>query len=133
MSAEASAKVEVPVQVDIPPEPQITEKIVEKKAIREVPVEKEVIKEVIKDISEEKFRARVVENQSLGNLAKKAKHDGNLNRIMQVAQEKKTISNSEVRELLHVFQSTATNYLNTLADRGMLKVDKKAKATIYTY
>ncbi|MBI5358363.1 peptidoglycan DD-metalloendopeptidase family protein, partial [Candidatus Amesbacteria bacterium] len=119
----------------LPPEPQIIEKIVEveKEVIREVPVEKEVIKEVIKDISEEKFRAKIVENQNLGNLAKKAKHDGNLNRIMQTAQEKKTISNSEVRELLHVSQSTATNYLNTLVDRGMLKADKKAKATVYIY
>jgi predicted HTH transcriptional regulator len=49
---------------------------------------------------------------------KKAKH---LDKIMELAKNTKSISNTDVQRLLHVSQSTATNYLAELARKGLLK------------
>ena len=51
-------------------------------------------------------------------IAKKNKH---LDQIILLAKNSSSISNSAVRRLLHVSQSTATNYLHELVSRGMLK------------
>jgi Mn-dependent DtxR family transcriptional regulator len=44
----------------------------------------------------------------------------------------KQINNDDVRELLHVSQSTATNYLEELTKQGKLKMSGKAKGTTYS-
>ena len=79
------------------------------------------------------FDARVKENQMKGNAARTAKKDEHLQKIMMFAQEKRSITNEQVRELLHVSQSTATAYLQTLVSGGQLRVDGKAKNTVYLY
>lgn len=79
------------------------------------------------------FDARIKENSIKGNLAKKAKRDEAIQKIFSFAQDKKRITNEHARDLLHVSQSTATDYLTELVNRGMLKVEGKGKATVYLF
>ncbi len=53
-----------------------------------------------------------------------------LNQIVEFAR-KKQINNQDVRDLLQVSQSTASNYLSELVKRGKLKVEGRARATSY--
>ncbi len=79
------------------------------------------------------FDARLKENSIKGNQAKKAKRDEAIQKIFTFAQEKKRITNEQVRDLLHISQSTASDYLSDLVNRGMLKVEGKGKATVYLF
>ncbi len=79
------------------------------------------------------FDARLRENSVKGNQAKKAKRDEALQKIFSLAQEKKRITNEQIRDLLHVSQSTASDYLSELVNRGMLKTEGKGKATVYVF
>jgi len=54
----------------------------------------------------------------------------NLSKIIDLA-KKKEINSQDVRDLLQVSQSTATNYLTELAKSGRLKSEGKAKAKVY--
>lgn len=116
-----------------PQEPEI--KIVEKEIIKEVPVE--VIKEVkvvdeeeVKKQVSEKLKEKLLENKKKADETRTQRRKDNLNKIIDLA-KKKEINNLDVRDLLQVSQSTATNYLTELAKSGRLKSEKKAKATIY--
>ncbi len=79
------------------------------------------------------FDARLKENSMKGNQAKKAKRDEAIQKIFTFAQEKKRITNEQVRDLLHISQSTASDYLSDLVNRGMLKTEGKGKATVYPF
>ena len=79
------------------------------------------------------FDARIKENSIKGNAAKKAKRDEAIQKIFSFVQEKKRITNEQVRDLLRISQSTATDYLSDLVNRGMLKVEGKGKATVYLF
>ena len=105
-----------PSNPSIPPEPVpiIDDSEIQKRA-------EEILKE-----KQETFRL-------LGNQAKTQQHEDNIKKIIVYAQEKKQIDNQQVRDLLHVSQSTATNYLTELVNKGILRIDKKAKATVYLY
>lgn len=92
-----------------------------------------VDEEVVKQQAVAMFDARQKENSAKGNQAKKAKRDEALQKIFMVAQEKKRITNEQVRDILHISQSTASTYLTELVTRGMLKVEGKGKATVYTF
>ena len=83
--------------------------------------------------AEAMFDARIKENSIKGNQTKKAKRDEAIQKIFTFAQEKKRITNEQIRDLLHVSQSTATDYLSDLVNRGMLKVEGKGKATVYIF
>jgi murein DD-endopeptidase MepM/ murein hydrolase activator NlpD len=72
-------------------------------------------------------------NSAKGNEAKKAKRNSHLQQIMEFAQKKQKIKNEDIRDLLHISQSTATEYLTDLVSRGMLKVEGKGRATTYIY
>lgn len=61
------------------------------------------------------------------------KREENLMKIEKLIEQEKQINNDDVRELLHVSQSTATEYLQTLVDRGTIKTEGKGKATLYRY
>jgi len=89
--------------------------------------------EVVKQQAVALFDARQKENSIKGNQAKKTKRDESLQKIFMVAQEKKRITNEQVRDLLHISQSTASVYLTELVTRGMLKVEGKGKATVYVF
>ena len=54
-----------------------------------------------------------------------------LNKIVSFVQSHGPINNQDVRELLHVSQSTATDYLKSLVSRGILKMEKKSNFTTY--
>jgi Mn-dependent DtxR family transcriptional regulator len=56
-----------------------------------------------------------------------------LQQIMEFAQKKQKIKNEDIRDLLHISQSTATEYLTDLVNSGMLKVEGKGRATTYIY
>ena len=79
------------------------------------------------------FDARLKENSIKGNQTKKAKRDEAIQKIFSLAQEKKRVTNEQIRDLLHISQSTATDYLSDLVNRGMLKVEGKGRATVYLY
>ncbi len=79
------------------------------------------------------FDARLKENSIKGNQAKKAKRDEAIQKIFSFAQEKKRITNEQIRDLLHVSQSTATDYLSDLVNHGMLKTEGKGRATVYVF
>lgn len=79
------------------------------------------------------FDARIKENSLKGNQAKRDKREEAIQKILSFAQEKKRITNEQVRDLLRVSQSTATEYLSELVNGGMLKTEGKGRATIYTY
>ncbi|MDP2637772.1 MAG: hypothetical protein Q8P26_01780 [Candidatus Levybacteria bacterium] len=124
LPAEASAKVG---------EPEI--KIVEKEIIKEVPVE--VIKEVkvvdeeeVKKQVDDRLKEKLLENKKKADETRLQRRKDNLNRIIELA-KKKEINNQDVRNLLQVFQSTATDYLTELSKSGRLKSEKKARATVY--
>lgn len=110
-------------------------KVIEKEVIKEVPVE--VIEEVkvvdedeIKKQVDEKLKEKLLENKKKADEARTQRRKNNLNKIVELAM-KKEINNQDVRDLLQVSQSTATDYLTELSKSGRLKKEQKAKATIY--
>lgn len=109
------------------PEPKVIEKEVPVEVIKEVKVvdEDEVKKQV-----DEKLKEKLLENKKKADEARTQRRKDNLNRIVDLA-KKKEINNQEVRDLLQVSQSTATDYLTELSKSGRLKSEKKAKATVY--
>lgn len=120
-----------------PQEPEV--KVIEKEIIKEIPVEviKEVVKEVkVEDpelsrrIADEMVRERLLENKKKADEARAQRRKDKLNRIVGLA-KKKEINNLDVRDLLQVSQSTATDYLTELSKSGRLKLEKKARATVY--
>lgn len=70
---------------------------------------------------EEKSKAKLVENRIKANQARSQKKENHLHKIMELARNTKTITNTDIQRLLHVSQSTATNYLAELTSGGMLK------------
>lgn len=121
-----------------PPESQIIEKVVEK--IVEKPVE--VIKEVIKEIpvvdqaevqkqTEGKLKERLTILQQKGNQKKKDKKQAILQRIVDIARTRGRINNQEAQKILHLPQSTLTDYFQELVSQGSLKKEGKGKATYY--
>ena len=63
--------------------------------------------------------------------ARKQKREENLAQILELAQKKNKIDNLDVRDFLHISQTTATDYLRSLVNSGKLRKEGKAKATKY--
>ena len=61
----------------------------------------------------------------------KERRENNLNQVVELAR-KKQINNQDVRDLLQVSQSTASNYLGELVKSGKMKVERRARATGYS-
>lgn len=112
-----------------------------KEVIKEVPVE--VIKEVVKEVPvvdqaevqkqvEQKLKERLLENKKKADETRAENKKDNLNKILDFLKDKEEINNQDVRDLLQVSQSTASYYLAELVQKGLLKTEKKAKATIYS-
>lgn len=115
------------------PEPKVIEKEVIKEVVKEVVKEVPVVNqnEVNKQVAE-KIKAEQDERRKLANEARTQKKQDNLNKILEFVKEKKTVTNDDIRDLLHVSQSTATNYLSELVNRGMLKREGEHGAAKYT-
>jgi murein DD-endopeptidase MepM/ murein hydrolase activator NlpD len=82
---------------------------------------------------DEKLKAELDTRRIKANQERQTRREENLMKIEKLIEEKKQINNDDVRELLHVSQSTATNYLQTLENRGTIKSEGKGKATVYHY
>jgi len=74
----------------------------------EVNIEAEVKKQMDEKVKELLQKA---------NEKRKQNKEDNLKRLLDFAKEKKVITNDDVRDSLHVSQSTATNYLSELVKR----------------
>ena len=63
--------------------------------------------------------------------ARKQKREENLTQVIELVQKKGKVDNLDVRDFLHISQTTATDYLRSLVSSGKLKKEGKAKATKY--
>ena len=66
------------------------------------------------------------------NAVRKQKKEDNLAKILEFVQKNGKATNLEIRDFLHISQSTTTGYLRTLVNSGKLKKEGKAKATKYS-
>mgnify|MGYP001590605232 CR=1 FL=1 len=80
-------------------------------------------------VSEDKKVSELLQN---ANLVRKQRRESNVIQILELARKKGHIDNQDVRDLLQVSQSTATNYVSELVKSGKLKKEKKARATVYS-
>lgn len=78
---------------------------------------------------EDKFK----EFLKLGNPARQKNMEKHLQQIIAFAQEKKELTNQDVRDLVHVSQSTATDYLKALVNKGVLRINKRSRKTSYLF
>ena len=60
------------------------------------------------------------------------KRGEHLAKILTLIQQKGKVKNEDIRDFLHVSQTTATDYLHTLVQSGKIKKSGKAKATVYS-
>jgi len=120
---------EVSTQVGQTPEPTKEE---EKKPLEE-PKTEEKPKEEIKPDPEKPQPPQINLNE-LRDKANKERQDRKQEHLSEVEKlaKSKQINNDDVRELLNVSQSTATNYLEELTKQGKIKKSGKAKATTYS-
>jgi len=92
------------------------------------PPDEEIQKQV-----DEKLKTELDLRRQKANQARQTKREEHLMQIEKLIEEKKQINNQDVCDLLHVSQSTATNYLTDLVKRGTIKPNGKGKATTYSY
>ncbi len=114
----------------VSPDPVIVKKPIEviKEVIKEVPVVDEV--EVNKR-AEEKINLEVDSRLHKATQKRIEKREENLNKIVQFLQSKPKANNNDIRDFLHVSQTTATEYLHTLVDSGKIRIEGKGRATFY--
>lgn len=110
-----------PIEIPPPPEQPQSPLPPEASAKEGEPPQEEVQKQLHEKVGELLQKA---------NEKRKQRREDNLNQIAELA-KKKQIDNQDVRDLLQVSQSTASNYLSELVKSGRLKIEKKARATIY--
>lgn len=97
--------------------------------IKEIPVvNQEEVDKQLKD----KLKAEQDQRRVLANQARSQRKSDKLNRIMEFMRTKQSVSNEDVQKLLHVSQSTATNYLSQLTSSGMLKREGIRGGTKYS-
>ncbi|MCL4338966.1 hypothetical protein M1271_04725 [Patescibacteria group bacterium] len=133
---------QAPASVPNPPSvsPPTTAPVVPEPVIIEKPVE--VIKEVVKEVrvfdeaevdkrAEERITLEVDSRLQKANRKRIEKREENLNKIIQFLQSKPKANNKNIRDYLHVSQTTATEYLHALVSSGKIRMEGKGKATIY--
>lgn len=105
----------------------------ETKPVEENPKPEEKTKEEVKP-EPEKPQPPQINLDELRTKANKERQDRKQEHLSEVEKlaKSKQINNDDVRELLHVSQSTATNYLEELTKQGKLKKSGNAKATTYS-
>ena len=127
--------IQPPPEVSKPPEPVAPQPEVRPEQTKpEKPVEQPQIvidqTEIQKQV-DEKLKAELDTRRIKANQERQTRREENLMKIEKLIVEKKQINNDDVRELLHVSQSTATNYLQVLVNRGTIKKSGKGKVTTY--
>jgi len=81
---------------------------------------------------DEKLKVELDARRQKANEARAKKKEDNLTKIFSLVQSKRVVTNDEVRDFLHVSQSTATNYLTEMVNRGMLKKEGERGGTKYS-
>lgn len=102
-----------------PPEPEPTiniepEKPAEPPQQPETPQVLQPSTEEIQRQVDEKLKVVLDARRLKANEARAQKKEDNLNKIFNLVRDKRVITNDEVRDFLHVSQSTATNYLTEM-------------------
>ena len=80
---------------------------------------------------DQKLAVELESRRQKANEARKANRDEHLAAIEKFLGQKPEITNQDVRDLVHVSQTTATEYLSTLVKSGRIKAEGKGKATVY--
>ena len=112
-------------------EPEVKEII--KEVIKEVPVvSQEEVNKQVEEKLQERLKTEQDERRKLANEARTQRKKDNLNQILEFVREKKIVTNDDIRDLLHVSRSAATNYLTELVDRGMLKKEGERAGSKYS-
>jgi len=118
-----------------PPEPSINiepEKPAEPPQQPETPQIPQVNDEEIQKQVDEKFKIELDSRRQKANEARSQKKEDHLTKIFDLVRDKKVVTNEDVRDFLHVSQSTATNYLTEMANRGMLKKEGERGGAKYS-
>lgn len=127
-------KSEEPQPKEEKPKPIEEKKPEEDKPSEEKPVE--VVQEPespsIDDQVKQKLDEKVKELLQKANEKRKQNKQDHLNKLAQFVKDKKVITNSDARDLLHVSKTSATNYLNDLVKSGKLKREGKWGDTRYS-
>jgi ribosomal protein S25 len=95
-------------------------------------VNQEEVQRQIEEKLQERLKTEQDERRRLANEARTQRRKDNLNQILEFVRKRKTVTNDDIRDLLHVSRSTATNYLTELVDRGMLKKEGERAGSKYS-
>jgi len=126
---------EVPPPINYEPEKptEPTQEPNEQPQQSETPETPQLSPEEIQKQVDEKLKTDLDLRRQKANQARQTKREEHLMQIEKLIEEKKQVNNQDVCDLLHVSQSTATNYLTDLVKRGTIKLNGKGKATTYSY
>ena len=98
----------------------------------QVPEVSQPLPEEIQKQVDEKLKVELDARRQKANEARAKKKEENLSNIFQFVQKKRVVTNDEVRDFLRVSQSTATNYLSEMVNRGMLKKEGERGGAKYS-
>lgn len=117
-----------------PTEPEPTINIEPEKPAEqpEAPHTPQVSEEEIQKQVDEKLKIELDNRRQKANEARSQKKEDHLNKIFELVRDKKVVTNEDIRDFLHVSQSTATNYLTEMANRGMLKKEGERGGAKYS-
>jgi len=121
-----------PVEVVPPPIKLKPEKPAEQPQQAEPSQNPQISDEEIQKRVDEKLIVELDARRQKANQARLQKKEDNLKKIFELVQSKRVVTNDEVRDLLHVSQSTATNYLAEMVNRGMLKKEGERGGAKYS-
>jgi len=124
----------------IPPQPSVPEPSIniepekppEQSQQPETPQTPQVSDEEIQKLVDEKLKIELDIRRQKANEARSQKKEDRLNKIFEFVQDKKIVTNEDIRDFLHVSQSTATNYLTEMFNRGMLKKEGERGGAKYS-
>ena len=120
----------------IPPQPSVPEPTIniepEKPPTTPKPQIPQVSNEEIQKQVDDKFKIELDSRRQKANEARTKKKEDHLNKIFEFVRDKKIVTNEDIRDFLHVSQSTATNYLTEMVNRGMLKKEGERGGAKYS-
>ena len=122
-----------PTAEEVPPPIKLEpEKPAEQSQQAEPPQNPQISDEEIQKQVDEKLKVELDARRQKANQARLQKKEDNLTKIFNLVRSKRVVSNDEVRDFLHVSQSTATNYLSEMVNRGMLKKEGERGGAKYS-
>ncbi|MFH1720675.1 MAG: peptidoglycan DD-metalloendopeptidase family protein [Patescibacteria group bacterium] len=121
---------EVPPPIKLEPEKPAVQ--TEQPQQPETPQIPQVSDEEIQKQVDEKFKTELDSRRQKANEARSQKKEDHLTKIFEFVRDKKVVTNEDIRDFLHVSQSTATNYLTEMVNRGMLKKEGERGGAKYS-